>query len=246
MIGEPGDATTHLENRAGEPTANSYLYMTSQIISGRDGVEKKIEPPPLSEEPYSEDMPPLPGNEALTGCRIHLLQRIDTVVDRLLEEGLGLEELVRRFEETMEQRRSEGWKGLMTIVAYRTGLAVDPDAGEREAAESLKQTGPIRRRAKPLRDFLLRRALGLRRRVRPPIPVPHRLLRLVELAPAAKVLAATDGFGIPETYWFAATLTQEAWTEVEGRLEKLGVDQDWLGTTTRMVFEENARRLYKL
>jgi hypothetical protein len=29
----------------------------------------------------------------------------------------------------------------------------------------------------------------------------------VELAPAAKVLAATDGFGIPETYWFAATLT---------------------------------------
>jgi hypothetical protein len=255
--------------------------------------------------------------EALTGCRIHLLQRIDTVIDRLLEEGLGLEELVRRFEETLEERRLEGWKGLKTIIAYRTGLAVDPDPGERKAAESLKQTGPIRRRAKPLRDFLLRRALGFaaesglpfqfhtgfgdsdirlgeanpllleellrtpegtaadvvlihgsfpyheeaaylaaaRPRVHldfslfnifAPARIADRLLRLVELAPAAKVLAATDGFGIPETYWFAATLTQESWTEVEARLEQLGVDQAWLETTTRMVFEENARRLYKL
>src|SRR2546421_4606698 len=62
VIGGPGDPTTHLENRAGEPTANPYLYMASQIISGMDGVQKKAEPPPLSEEPYSEDRPPLPGS----------------------------------------------------------------------------------------------------------------------------------------------------------------------------------------
>jgi predicted TIM-barrel fold metal-dependent hydrolase len=37
---------------------------------------------------------------------------------------------------------------------------VDPDAGERDAAHSLKQSGPLKWRAKQLRDFLLRMALG--------------------------------------------------------------------------------------
>jgi hypothetical protein len=46
--------------------------------------------------------------EALTGCRIHQLLRIDTIVDGLLEEGVGFEELVRRFDETLEDRRSQG------------------------------------------------------------------------------------------------------------------------------------------
>jgi hypothetical protein len=51
---------------------------------------------------------------------------------------------------------------------------------------------------------------------------------------------------VPETYWFAATLTHAAWNEVGSRLEQLGVAPTWLETTTRMIFEENARRLYKL
>ena len=33
-LGAPGDPSTHLENRAGEPLANPYLYMASQIHSG--------------------------------------------------------------------------------------------------------------------------------------------------------------------------------------------------------------------
>jgi hypothetical protein len=255
--------------------------------------------------------------EALTGCRVHLLMRIDTVVDRLLEEGLGFDELVRRFDQTLEERRSQGWKGLKTIIAYRTGLAVDPEVSQRQAADSMSLSGPLKRRAKPLRDFLLRRALAFavesrlpfqfhtgfgdsdirlgeanpllleellrtpegtaadvvlihgsfpyheeaaylaaaRPRVHvdfslfnifAPARIADRLLRLVELAPAAKVLAATDGFGVPETYWFAATLTHEAWAEVGDRLQQLGVDAAWLETTTQMVFEENARRLYAL
>jgi hypothetical protein len=255
--------------------------------------------------------------EALTGCRIHLLLRIDTIVDSLLEEGVGFEELVRRFDETLEDRRAQGWKGLKTIIAYRTGLAVDPNAGRAQAVESLAGGGPLKRRAKPLRDFLLRRALafaaeaglpfqfhtgfgdsdirlsdanpllleellrtpegtaadivmihgsfpyheeaGYLAASRPnvhvdfslfnifaPARLADRLLRLVELAPAAKVLAATDGFGLPETYWFAATLTREAWDEVGARMTQLGVGPTWVDTTTRMVFEENARRLYRI
>jgi glutamine synthetase len=99
VIGGPGDATTHLENRAGEPTANPYLYMASQIISGMDGVEKKTEPPPLSEEPYSEDMPPLPGSlmDAVTALKEDRLFR-DRLGDAFVDYILMVKECeIRRF-----------------------------------------------------------------------------------------------------------------------------------------------------
>jgi len=32
VLGGRGDAATRLENRAGEPAANPYLYMASQIV----------------------------------------------------------------------------------------------------------------------------------------------------------------------------------------------------------------------
>ncbi len=60
VIGEPGDETTHLENRVGEPTANPYLYMASQIVSGLDGIRNRTDPGPFDEEPYSADRPMLP------------------------------------------------------------------------------------------------------------------------------------------------------------------------------------------
>jgi glutamine synthetase len=99
VIGGPGDATTHLENRAGEPTANPYLYMASQIISGMDGIQKKTEPPPLSEEPYSEDMPALPGSlmEAVAALKADSLFRErlgDAFVDYIL---MVKDSEIRRF-----------------------------------------------------------------------------------------------------------------------------------------------------
>jgi glutamine synthetase len=52
VMGQPGDAATHLENRVGEPLANPYLYMASQIHAGLDGVARKLVPGPSSEDPY--------------------------------------------------------------------------------------------------------------------------------------------------------------------------------------------------
>lgn len=60
VIGGPGDDTAHVENRAGEPCANPYLYMVSQIIAGMDGVKAKIDPGPASETPYESDARKLP------------------------------------------------------------------------------------------------------------------------------------------------------------------------------------------
>ena len=44
VIGGPGDPGTHLENRVGEPAANPYLYMASQIAAGLDGIDATPRP----------------------------------------------------------------------------------------------------------------------------------------------------------------------------------------------------------
>ncbi len=51
-LGGPGDGGSRLENRIGDPAANPYLYMASQILAGLDGIERKLEPPPPTETPY--------------------------------------------------------------------------------------------------------------------------------------------------------------------------------------------------
>ena len=60
VVGSHGDPMTHLENRVGEPAANPYLYMTSQILSGMDGVHRKLEPPAMSNAAYETEAPHLP------------------------------------------------------------------------------------------------------------------------------------------------------------------------------------------
>ena len=52
VLGGPGDAATRLENRAGEPAANPYLYFASQIHAGLDGIARKLPLPPPADTPY--------------------------------------------------------------------------------------------------------------------------------------------------------------------------------------------------
>ena len=68
VIGQPGDPATHLENRIGEPAANPYLYMASQIYAGLDGIARRLDPGPSADAPYEHSAALLPKNlgEALT------------------------------------------------------------------------------------------------------------------------------------------------------------------------------------
>jgi len=81
VLGGRGDAATRLENRAGEPAANPYLYMASQIVTGLDGVERKLDPGSSADTPYEVDAPPLPKSleEALGALR----------ADACLDAGFG-------------------------------------------------------------------------------------------------------------------------------------------------------------
>jgi hypothetical protein len=62
VMGAPGDPATHLENRVGEPLANPYLYMASQIHAGLDGIARKLAPGPSADAPYRLSAVPLPKN----------------------------------------------------------------------------------------------------------------------------------------------------------------------------------------
>jgi glutamine synthetase len=71
VLGQPGDASTHLENRVGEPAANPYLYIASQIYAGLDGIAQRTDPGPSADTPYEHAAELLPKTlgEALTALR---------------------------------------------------------------------------------------------------------------------------------------------------------------------------------
>jgi glutamine synthetase len=57
--GGPGDPATHVENRIGEPAANPYLYLASQVVAGHDGLRRHLDPGPAETEPYAAVSRPL-------------------------------------------------------------------------------------------------------------------------------------------------------------------------------------------
>jgi glutamine synthetase len=60
VLGGANDPATRLENRIGEPAANPYLYILSQIVAGLAGIDSKSALPPPSDEPYAAERPMLP------------------------------------------------------------------------------------------------------------------------------------------------------------------------------------------
>jgi glutamine synthetase len=72
IMGECGDPATHIENRSGEPLANPYLYIASQIYAGLDGIARGLDPGPANEAPYQESAAealPATLEEALAALR---------------------------------------------------------------------------------------------------------------------------------------------------------------------------------
>ena len=64
ITGSAADGSTHVENRVGEPAANPYLYLATQLMAGLNGVAGGWEPGPAADEPYETDAPQLPATLA--------------------------------------------------------------------------------------------------------------------------------------------------------------------------------------
>ncbi len=60
MLGGANDPATRLENRIGEPAANPYLYMASQVLAGLDGIDSALDLPPPTDTPYETNAIALP------------------------------------------------------------------------------------------------------------------------------------------------------------------------------------------
>jgi glutamine synthetase len=101
VIGGADDSATRIENRLGEPAANPYLYMASQIHAGLAGIAAAAEPPAATDAPYStDDAARIPDN---LGDAITALQ-----ADAAMREGFGAD-FVRWYSrvKAAEQQRHE-------------------------------------------------------------------------------------------------------------------------------------------
>jgi predicted TIM-barrel fold metal-dependent hydrolase len=97
------------------------------------------------------------------GIPMRSLLRLETVIDPLLAAGCGADEVLDAVGEAVSAAAAAGAVGCKTVLAYRTGLAVDADATLADARRSVRDAGtdlPVPRRAKALRDLVLRRALA--------------------------------------------------------------------------------------
>lgn len=81
VVGAAGDFATRIENRAGEPAANPYLYMAAQVFAGLDGLRRGLQPPPATRRPYAEAAERLPTT---------LGEALDALAaDPVMAQGLG-------------------------------------------------------------------------------------------------------------------------------------------------------------
>jgi glutamine synthetase len=113
VLGQPGDPATRLENRVGEPAANPYLYMASQIYAGLDGMAQRRDPGPSADTPYEAKAPLLPKNlgEALVALRASKVFRKnfgDAFVDYYAH--IKEAELARFQAESAEQADVTAWE----------------------------------------------------------------------------------------------------------------------------------------
>ncbi|UCE30914.1 MAG: glutamine synthetase, partial [Burkholderiales bacterium] len=77
VLGDASGAGCRIENRAGEPAANPYLYFASQVYAGLDGIERGLAPGPGADAPYEMPAPALPRSldEALDALQASELLR---------------------------------------------------------------------------------------------------------------------------------------------------------------------------
>lgn len=113
VMGQPGDAATHLENRIGEPAANPYLYIASQVYAGLDGMARKLDPGPSADTPYEGEAETLPKNlgEALAALRADDCFRIGFgpgFIDYYAR--IKDAELARYRKEERDQPEATGWE----------------------------------------------------------------------------------------------------------------------------------------
>lgn len=99
VIGGAGSESARIENRIGDPAANPYMYIASQLVAGRAGIAQAIDPGPPVTAAYLNERTRLPHSlmEALDALRADTLFRKE-LGDTFVDYTLGLKSFeVSRF-----------------------------------------------------------------------------------------------------------------------------------------------------
>lgn len=111
--------------------------------------------------PHPLDPPAVAGYCGLAGVPMWSMFRVEAVLDPMIGAGLGAQEILEGVAAAIEAAAGAGVVACKTVLAYRTGLAVDAAATLIDAQASLADVAvPVRRRGKALRDLVLRRTLS--------------------------------------------------------------------------------------
>jgi predicted TIM-barrel fold metal-dependent hydrolase len=86
---------------------------------------------------------------------VHGIARVEAVADPLVAAGAGAREIADAVSSSLQDAAAHGSVSAKTVLAYRTGLQVDPGVTESDV-DSARAAGD----QKPLRDWLMRRVLG--------------------------------------------------------------------------------------
>ena len=249
--------------------------------------------------------------------------RVEPLINRCLEKCSAFNDFLLEFDSAIRGAvKNDGFVGLKTIIAYRTGLRINRvEEAEARADFEAAKSGRAERswfgpRIKMLRDHLTGRALKLSIELDVPMqihtgvgdyqilldqcdpgllydlltddefrhatvvlvhsgfpsnqnaafmasvlpnvfldfsltipflnPVSHqRLLEILEIAPSSKVMYGSDGFGVPEIFWFSAKLGKRVLEKCFARFLEANVfDEAEINRIAWKVLYENARDLY--
>jgi glutamine synthetase len=112
--GSPGDTSSHVEMRLGEPAANPYFYMASNIAAGLDGIRRGLEPPPpVAADPYAVDAPMLPVSLAEAVAALDADQFYRSAFGATLVDYLVMMKRaeIRRYEDALAAAAAAGLPG---------------------------------------------------------------------------------------------------------------------------------------
>jgi uncharacterized protein len=110
-------------------------------------------------------------------CRVLPILRLEVLAQRLIVQHETLDAVLDAYSAVVERARANGFVGLKSIIAYRTGLAVEPTSRDAAVAvfgpvkERARRDGRVRLATKPLNDYLLLRALEIAERQALPMQI---------------------------------------------------------------------------